>query len=226
MRSINKGASPQIYTDYHDARNDLADKLGWYCSYCEMSVSNMIEVEHIHPIANGGNELDWNNFLLSCKYCNTVKRTRNLSRAGYLWPDVDNTILAFKYSENEVITPSEGLSDDITNFAVESINLFGLNRAPGLPNEPTDRDTRWKLREEVRGIINDSYNNWIESPTLPMARQIALTALGSGFYSLWIENFKNIPDVKNAIEEQYTTKGNYMPQYHNNVLVIRQNGIF
>ncbi|MBK9452257.1 MAG: HNH endonuclease [Bacteroidetes bacterium] len=85
MRCIEKGASPRQYKDYHDARNDLAGRIGWYCAYCEMRVTNMIEVEHVHPVNHGGNELDWNNFLLSCRYCNGIKTDRNTSRRGYLW---------------------------------------------------------------------------------------------------------------------------------------------
>lgn len=135
MRSIDKGIAPSTYTNYKDARNDLAERIGWFCSYCEMPVRNMIEIEHVHPKQNGGNELDWDNFLLSCRYCNSIKSNNNQSRADYLWPDVDNTTLAYEYSELEIVKPSKSLPRNIESFANNTINLMGLNRTPHSGNE-------------------------------------------------------------------------------------------
>ncbi len=42
MRPINKGSAPRIYARYQDARDDLASIIGWYCSYCEMPVKNLL----------------------------------------------------------------------------------------------------------------------------------------------------------------------------------------
>ena len=98
MRPVTRGDSPRTFTNYKQARDRLMERIGPYCSYCEMRVTNMIEVEHIVPVANGGEELDWNNFLLSCRYCNGNKGNNNQDRAGYLWPDRDDTDLAFAYS--------------------------------------------------------------------------------------------------------------------------------
>ena len=67
MRAVDKGNSITVYNSYGDARHDLAAIIGYFCSYCEMGTNNMIEVEHVHPTANGGYELSWENFLLSCK---------------------------------------------------------------------------------------------------------------------------------------------------------------
>ena len=133
MRPVDKGVAPNVYTDYGDARHDLAARIGYYCSYCEMAVKNMIEVEHVHPFANGGAKLDWNNFLLGCKYCNSVKGKRNAGRKGYLWPDTDNTDLAFDYSETEVIQTKTTLPPNLQTLATRTISLTGLNRIPSSP---------------------------------------------------------------------------------------------
>lgn len=61
----------------------LANQEG-YCSYCEMGVRNMVEVEHVVPRNHGGAPLEWENFLLSCRYCNGIKSNKNISRAGYI----------------------------------------------------------------------------------------------------------------------------------------------
>ncbi len=225
MRCVDKGIAPEAYSYYKDARNDLAGRIGWICSYCEMPVKNMIEVEHVHPINNGGDALDWNNFLLSCRYCNGVKLNRNLNRTGYLWPDIDNTIMAFEYTESEIVEPSAGLTDEIAMMAQNTIDLLGLNRHPGLVNKPTKADTRWKIRTEVLGIIHDSYYDWLEHRSLAFARQIARTALGHGFYSFWIKKFEHEQVVLNEIMLAFPHT--HHPQYDAaGGLVLRENGSF
>lgn len=225
MRAVDKGSSPKIYSDYHHARNDLANRLGWFCSYCEMPVQNMIEVEHIHPTQNGGNPIDWQNFLLACRYCNAMKSDRNTSRIGYLWPDRDNTVAAFTYSEAKTIEPANGLSPGIMKMATDTIELMGLDRTPGSGNEPTDRDSRWIARIAVYGMIEESFQDWTECPTIAMARQIARTALGHGFYSLWINRFALVSDVLAEIKAIF-------PNTHHPVLLpnrtwqLRINGVF
>lgn len=206
MRPVDKGNAPKTYTDYKNARHDLAGKIGYYCSYCEMSTLNMIEVEHVHPQANGGNPTSWNNFLLSCKYCNTVKGNDNLNRTGYLWPDIDNTDLAFEYSETDVICPKANLSNNLQILAKSTISLMGLNRIPGGIVEPTEADTRWRSRKEAWDSARKSYTNWATAPILPMAEQIAIASL-NGHYSIWMEVFKDEPIVLQEIDTIYRQRG-------------------
>lgn len=76
MRPVDKGAAPQKeYKQYKDAEPDLEERIGAYCSFCEMSINHVPEVEHKEAKACGGEELAWDNLLLSCKYCNTRKGT-------------------------------------------------------------------------------------------------------------------------------------------------------
>ncbi len=225
MRSIQRGIAPNIYTNYKAARNDLAGRIGWFCSYCEMPVKNMIEVEHIHPLANGGNELDWENFLLACRYCNGIKSNDNEDRIGFLWPDVDNTPLAFLYSELNIIEPAVGLKPNETTTATSTINLTGLNRTPHSGNEPTDADSRWIARISALGVINDSYNDWLTNQNAAFARQIARTATGHGFYSFWMLKFAGIHLVIDAINAEFI--GTYVPQYDiAGTITIRPTGTF
>lgn len=223
MRAIDKGLSTNTYTKYGDARHDLAAIIGYYCSYCEMGTNNMIEVEHIHPINHGGDELNWDNFLLSCKYCNTVKSNRNLNRTGYFWPDIDNTDLLFEYFlDSRVLDVNTVLSVPIQNNAKALIDLVGLDRYPGNENEPTEADTRWILRDEALIVAKNSYNNWylIKSETdtgspirIIMAQQIAQTSL-IGFYSVWCKVFENEELVLNEIEYLWKDKHKTFKEYH------------
>lgn len=224
MRSVAKGNSPTSYSNYKIARNDLAARIGWYCSYCEMPVANMIEVEHVHPVNKGGQELEWGNFLLSCRYCNGVKKDRNHGRNGYLWPDQDNTSVAFHYSEDKIIEPAASLPDGIKSCAQETIDLMGLNRTPHSSQEPTDADSRWIKRIEVWGVIHDSYNDWLANQSEGLARQIGRTASGHGFYSYWIKQFSAFPLVVEAINTSF--KGTYRPVFINGHLQVRPGARF
>ena len=81
MRPVNKGKSP--YTkikDYKEALPFLEEKLGSYCSYCEFPITHVPEVEHVVSKSCGGEKLSWSNLLLSCKYCNSTKRIRQLQK--------------------------------------------------------------------------------------------------------------------------------------------------
>ncbi|WP_410005396.1 HNH endonuclease signature motif containing protein [Aequorivita nionensis] len=212
MRAVNKGNSPRTYTRYQDARNDLGGRIDWHCSYCEMAITNMIEVEHIVPRDNGGAPLDWENFLLSCKYCNTVKGARNPSRTGYIWPDRDNSDLAFDYSEAGGITAKP---TPVRTEALATIELMGLDRNPGMPNEPTKADSRWIFRLQSWQIAKYSFENWQDSPSPQMANQIALTAKGMGFYSIWVKVFENEPEVLEQLRSEIIGT-HYVIDSHNN----------
>lgn len=224
MRPVEKGEAPRIYTDYGQARHDLADIIGYYCSYCEMRVFNSIEVEHILPQNQGGAPLDWSNFLLSCKYCNTIKSDHNDNLENFLWPDIDNTDLAFHYSEGFVIQPISSISPENIQLSQNAIDLMGLDRIPGSINEPTKADTRWRAREAAWSSAKISYHNWSILPIKEMAQQIAITALLAGNYSIWMEIFKDIDEVLIEIDNLYRTKGLYKEFDNTNERLIREGG--
>ncbi|WP_284460674.1 HNH endonuclease signature motif containing protein [Chryseobacterium sp.] len=230
MRAINKGVSTTEYSVYGDARHDLGKRLGYYCSYCEMATNNMIEVEHVHPINNGGDELSWDNFLLSCKYCNTIKSDRNKNRDEYCWPDIDNTDLLFNYTlDNRILEIKTTLSPTLKIFAGNLIDLVGLNRYPGNHNEPTEADTRWRLRDEARTTAMSSYNRWFKVKSDPgstawqlLLEQIAETSL-IGFYSVWCKVFEGEEPVLNEIDRVWKLRyNNYKEFDHNYLRVIRE----
>ena len=224
MRPVNKNKAPRVYRDYGEARHDLANIIGYYCSYCEMKVFNSIEVEHILPKNQGGAPVDWDNFLLSCKYCNTIKSDKNKNLTDYLWPDMDNTDLVFEYSQVNVVEAKTGCTQIIKKIAKNTIQLMGLDRVPGGSHEPTVSDTRWRSREETWTKAKESYNNWNQLKLQQMADQIAITASTSGHYSIWMEVFKAEQMVLDAIDAIYKDKGLYKEFDQHGTRVIRPNG--
>ncbi len=102
MRPINKGTSPyREISNYSEALPYLERRIGVYCSYCEFRIDHVPEVEHISSKSKGGDRTDWNNLLLACKYCNSrkSKKTSADDIEEYLWPDTDNTAIAFSYEK-------------------------------------------------------------------------------------------------------------------------------
>lgn len=95
---VNKGTSP--YTpiqEYRDALPYLESLLGIYCSYCGAIIDHAPEIEHVVSKSKGGDKTEWKNLLLACKYCNTRKsnKTTSENKNDYLWPDENNTELAY-----------------------------------------------------------------------------------------------------------------------------------
>jgi hypothetical protein len=60
-------------------RFDVFKRDGFVCAYCGATPPSVVlQVDHIHPIANGGgNEID--NLVTSCQPCNIGKGAKNLS---------------------------------------------------------------------------------------------------------------------------------------------------
>ena len=159
MRPIERGDTPQdengnpkVFAKHANARPDLIDRLGQYCSYCEMRVPTSLAVEHIKPQNHHpGLKLAWSNFLLSCTNCNSIKGSQDINLDNYYWPDRDNTVRAIKYlSGGRVQVNSEVLEAGEQKRAERTIKLTGLDRNPG--NNPTASDRRWINRSRAWGI--------------------------------------------------------------------------
>jgi len=187
-----------------------------------MKVHNSIEIEHVLPRNQDGALLQWSNFLLSCKYCNTIKSDHNDNLTDWLWPDLDNTDLAFVYSEERAVEPHPGQPLELQLLARRTIELTGLDRFPGGINEPTEADTRWRSRKEAWDLAQKQYNDWVEAPVIQMARSIARTAL-NGHYSIWREVFQHQPVVLEEIDRVYRKIGLFK-KYDNGKRIIREGG--
>lgn len=83
MRPLDKGAVPRAgdgairFGHYSDAHPHLVERLGDYCSYCERRLPASLAVEHVQPKSHVPElETSWDNFLLACTNCNSVKGSK------------------------------------------------------------------------------------------------------------------------------------------------------
>jgi hypothetical protein len=198
----NVDGTPVVYTAYSMARGTLIKRLGECCSYCEVHLDTSLAVEHVRPKKPPGatvnditRELSWDNFLLACTNCNSIKDNLDVVIDDYLWPDRDNTFLAIIYKVGGIVEAASG-SDQLR--AQSTIELVGLDRIPSdhhQENEASDR--RWNNRREAWDIATESKKNLGEHDTVVMRRQIVLQI--QGFWSIWMTVFQDDSDMLNRI---------------------------
>jgi len=196
MRPIDKGTTLNTYAKYSEAKDDLRDTLGSYCSYCEMNISNGMDIEHISP--NSKNETlinDWDNLLVACKVCNRIKSDNNENRDGYIFPDTHNTAYAYayRYTKTKVFV-NEDLSESENLLAQATLDLVDINREKDSTNR---KDDRYVARLIEWDKAEDSVKDFTLSNGAEMTRQIGRSP--SGFISSWLTVFKHHKEVKKEI---------------------------
>ncbi|MEM9544896.1 MAG: HNH endonuclease [Bacteroidota bacterium] len=109
-----KAIKKRIDEIYKQAGVPLTQRLGNFCSYCEIPLHGLVEVEHIVPKSHyPAFSTDWYNFLMSCGPCNnkkwnnpdrsTVKAwikkanptekdyKKEIRKKHYIWPDINSS---------------------------------------------------------------------------------------------------------------------------------------
>jgi len=203
MRPVNRSDIPlkkdgtrKEYTSYGQAKDDLRDRLGSFCSYCEMNIENQPDIEHVSPKStNPALETVWSNFLLACKPCNIIKSNYNETRDGYVFPDTHNTSFLYEYSITGVKV-KDNLDENLKELATATFDLVKLNRKEDTSGRTDDRAlARLNSWHKAQEALNDM----IEAPSPAMTRATARSC--NGFFSMWLQIFKDYPEVKRAILE-------------------------
>jgi len=206
MRPVIRGNCPTdehgndiVFNHYRNFRGPLIDRIGQYCSYCEMRLDSSLAVEHVRPKQhNPEEELHWDNFLLSCTNCNSTKGQENVDLNDYFWPDTDNTFYALQYKEGGLISPSDRLDDNpaLKQKAQDTITLTGLDKEPD--NDPAASDRRWINRRETWDIAVESKRDLSTNDTPEMRRQIIRSAK-RGYWSIWMTVFEDDFDMRQRL---------------------------
>lgn len=205
MRPVVRGARPKDadnndieFKEYPQARAELIERLGEFCSYCEMQLDASLAVEHVQPKQPPGatavdqaRALNWDNFLLACTNCNSTKGNEEVELNEYLWPDRDNTFRALRYSEGGIV--SAALTGALKAKAVKIIELAGLDKQP--TNDPKASDRRWRNRREAWDMATRAKGHLQDCDCEAMRVQITDTATAKGFWSIWMTVFANDPDM-------------------------------
>ena len=217
MRPIDKGAVPTVnevaktVTDYKNWRKDLIDRLGNYCCYCNMTLTESPQVEHVIAQNLGGNVLDWNNLLLACGACNRVKSDNPCNTNTHYLPDFHNTYLAFDLlvganTNKAFVRPLSTLNATQQTKANATIALCALDRdTTRIATQVTD--LRWKFRFEAYQsavLWRNNWNNWglnIPNDFIPL---LIDTAKAKGFWWVWFRIFQDVSAIREALISNFT----------------------
>lgn len=206
MRPVERGLAPQIYAQYGDEIEDLKGRLGSYCSYCERQVAASLAVEHVIPKSlHPELETEWTNFLLGCTNCNSVKGDRAVEILNFIWPDRNNTLLAFVYSKGGFVRLADNLNNEQKTKAQALLDLVGLQRhqAQGWV-KPARKDKRWQQREEVWAIAEKCRDDFEILEQADAARDLVIeVAKGNGFFAVWMTVFNDYPDIKRELIKSF-----------------------
>jgi hypothetical protein len=152
------------------------------------------------------------NFLLACKSCNSIKNVKQNSGkpnrptaalAQYLWPDTDNTARAFVYHHSNSITVAPGLPADITNAAVQTVQMTGIDRTPATTPKATPQDKRWRKRQEAWNKAQAAQKDVLSCNTPEMRRTVGSLAAATGFWSIWRVVFDYDPVMLAIINDAF-----------------------
>lgn len=209
MRPIEKGKNNRTFKESQDAKGDLIDRLGEYCSYCERKLPVSLAVEHVQPKSlHPELRLKWENFLLACANCNSNKLAKDIRLEDYLWPDTENTFLAFVYHEGGRITVNDKLDDRQKKCAQNILDLVELQKQPGA-NDLKKNDMRWMQRKKAWDKAVRSFKRLKEDDRKGFREQIVETADSDGHWSIWMTVFKDDKDMLRRFIKTFrgTSKG-------------------
>ncbi len=203
MRPVDKGTNDNVFEKYSHARGDLLDRLGQYCSYCEMKLPSSLAVEHVRPKSlHPELQTQWDNFLLACTNCNSTKGDQPVNLEEYVWPDRDNTFLAMIYREGGIISANNELDSRRQRCAQNILDLTGLRKRPG-SHDLKRSDRRWFNRREAWSMAARSLERLMQNDSEALREQIVDTAYSGGFWSVWMTVFEKDGDMLNRFIERF-----------------------
>lgn len=207
MRPVERGnipvdanGQPVTLTDYRDARDYLINRLGDFCSYCEIPLTAPA-VEHVQPKSLQPQLQNvWGNFLLACTYCNSAKGNKPINPNDYFWPDSDNSFRAYCYQNGLLPEADKQISNAQQQIALNSLALTGLDRRLDAKGR---QDRRFVKRNEAWGRAERAKSHLANVPGLDMLEQVLDTALSTGFWSVWMTVFYGDVPVRQLLIEHF-----------------------
>ncbi|HWL09927.1 MAG TPA: HNH endonuclease [Planctomicrobium sp.] len=180
--------------------------MGTYCSYCERRLPTSLAVEHVIPKSlDPSLQTAWKNFLLGCTNCNSVKLNRPTNNRDFLWPDVDNTMLAYSYHQGGFVKIASGLKPSQLKKAKKLMDLVGLDRHISAGNPvPAKRDKRWQQRKDAWDAAVQSRLRLTQLGDVPAAQELIIEiAVGLGFFSVWMTVYSDHQAIRQGLIQKF-----------------------
>ncbi len=201
MRPIQKtirlnttGEHPLEFEDYKEAKPDLVIELGSFCSYCEQYTPDL-HVEHIYAKKNYPHlEKRWDNFLLACQNCNSIKSDKEINNA--FMPHINNLLYFIFIEESGIIKIKENINESDKNKTKAFVDLIGLDRTPE-HQDYSRKDKRWQRRQNVYELAQRYLDKYKNKKT--DIETIIDLAMAYGFFSVWFTLFRNYKEILEAL---------------------------
>lgn len=213
MKPVTKGAAAGPFSAHGHAKPELIRRLGQHCSYCEQyGAPQNLDVEHIYPFdPHPELRTAWENFLLSCKSCNTykhkhLKSDRQVNLEGrFVWPHLDNTINAFQYFDDGTVEVSPNLAPEVAALANQTMEMTGIMCIPDAAAafEPDIPYSAMSKRREMWEIAQLSRQDYLRANGLQSPASLAREAYKMGYFSIWMEIFNDRPEVRHELIQAF-----------------------
>lgn len=214
MRPVEKSVrfgsagSPLEINPWTDAKPDLVEELGGFCSYCEKcNTRSSFAVEHIFgkdcKDAAGNLIYDdlkyrWDNFLLGCVNCNSVKGDQDITLLNPYMPHGHNLLHYIEVITGGLVQIKAGVAGIDRIRTQTFIDLVGLDRVPGHPRYST-KDDRWDNRLRAYDIAERQLEKYNRPHPVTDIETIVDLARTTGYFAVWYNLFKGIDEVINAL---------------------------
>jgi len=211
MRPLDKSlktGKDRIFKPWNKAKILLVKELGSFCSYCEKPVNrSSLHIDHIFAKGirlDSGKfkyddlRYDWNNFLLICSNCNSIKSNKDVEVIEPFLPHKNNLVHFIFVGEGGLINIKENLSIINKEKTQKFIDLVGLDREPSHP-EYSEFDDRWENRLEAVDKAQRYYKKYTSIPSETDIETIVQLAKSSGYFSVWYYQFINHKEVLESL---------------------------
>ncbi|WP_448103508.1 hypothetical protein [Pedobacter panaciterrae] len=199
---------PLEFDPYGAAKPDLVVEIGSFCSFCEKSnTRSACHVEHIHAkkcvnalgtLIYSHLEFRWDNFLIGCVNCNSVKGNKDVTALNVFMPHQHNLMHFITVSTGGLIKIKQGVLGVDLARTKAFIDLVGLDRVPG-DADFSDKDDRWDERLAAYDLATRYYQKYTNNPPTTDIENIVDLAAGIGFFSVWYEVFQSQDAVLDAL---------------------------
>ena len=215
MRPVEKGpwppdpanpTLPKKYAPFDQAKDDLIAALGEYCSFCEWEQPySSLAVEHVQAkkyrdaagVAIYAHLSEsWENFLLACRHCNSIKGNQNVALPGNYMPHLTNTWHCFVLGPGGIVEVNPHLAAPALAAAETLMKLVGLDRRPGHPRY-SPKDRRWEKRFNAWQLA-EQYEPEYAAGRITV-QTVCDLAVPRGFWSVWMTVFAAHPLVQQAL---------------------------
>lgn len=201
---------PVVVREYRSWRAYLIGRIGNYCAFCNMPLTDSIQVEHVvAQDLDRSQALDWDNMLLACGACNRSKSNKPCPPKTHYLPQHHNTYLAFAHTAPQ----AHPFHRDLAVFvrfrgapalqlpADNTINLCALDKdTTATPSQVTD--LRWRFRYEAwrdAKIWRQEWDAWGHSEAQKFVPLLLTVIRTSGFWSVWFDVFADIRLVRQML---------------------------